>query len=55
MDYTYVFLIALGFICLVVLSWIFRDKDEVSKGIVSAFISGFINVISLGLNNKKEK
>lgn len=52
MDYTY--LIALGFVCLVALSWIFRDDKETSKGIVAAFISGFINVITLGLNKKKE-
>lgn len=54
MDYTYALLIALGFICLVVLSWIFRDKDDVSKGIVSAFISGFTNIITLGMSKKKE-
>lgn len=54
MDYTYVFLITLGFICMVTLSWIFREDKETSKGIVSAIISGFMNVITLGLSKKKE-
>lgn len=54
MDYTYALLIALGFICVVALSWIFRDDKDTSKSLVESFISGFMNVITLGLSKKKE-